>query len=308
MIEEPESQLERRKRMGESIFDAIRKGVVLLDGGMGTELIAHGFPQGACPETWNVEKPDVVKKIHQSYFAAGADVVLTNSFGGNRIKLEDYGVGDRCYELNRAAAEIANQIKPEGKFASGSMGPIGKFLKPVGEYEKEQFIEAYAEQARGLSDGGVDFLLIETQYDLQETLCALQGARNVTDKPVFVTLTFNRGPRGYFTIMGNSVTQCIEELEKEKVPVVGTNCTLNSEEMVDLVKIIRESTSLPILAQANAGKPSVSEEGEVSYAQKIEDYLRFIPQMIENGANLIGGCCGTNPEYIRRMAEILKKK
>ncbi len=293
--------------MGESIFDAIQEGIVLLDGGMGTELIAYGFPQGACPETWNVEKPDVVKTIHKNYYDAGSDVVLTNSFGGSRIKLEGYGEGKRCYELNRAAAEIATQIRPEGKFVAGSMGPIGKFLKPTGEYEREPFIEAYAEQARGLNDGGVDFLLIETQYDLQEALCALHGAKKVTDKPVFVTMTFNKGPRGYFTIMGNSVAQCMRDLEKEKVPVVGTNCTLNSEEMVDLVKIIRECTSLPILAQANAGKPSVSQEGEVSYAQKIEDYLRFIPQMIENGANLIGGCCGTNPEYIRQMAEIIKK-
>lgn len=293
--------------MGESIFDAIRKGIVLLDGGMGTELIAHGFPQGACPERWNLERPDVIEKIHKAYYDAGSDVVLTNSFGGNRIKLEDYGEGGRCYELNRAAAEIAVRVKPEGKFVAGSMGPVGKLLKPVGEYEKEPFTEAYAEQARGLSDGGVDFLLIETQYDLQEALCALYGAKSVTDRPVFVTMTFNLGPRGYFTLMGNSVAQCMEELEKEKVPVVGTNCTLNSEEMVDLVRIIRESTSLPILVQANAGKPSVSGEGEVSYAQKIEDYVRFIPRMIENGANLIGGCCGTNPEYIRRMAEIIEK-
>ncbi len=153
----------------------------------------------------------------------------------------------------------------------------------------------------------MDFLLIETQYHLQEALCALHGARSVADKPVFVTMTFNRGPKGYFTIMGNSVAQFVGEMEKEKVPVLGTNCTLNSEEMVDLIKIIRGHTSLPIIAQANAGKPSVSGEGKVSYAQNIEDYLRFIPPMIENGATLIGGCCGTNPEYIRRMAEIIRK-
>jgi 5-methyltetrahydrofolate--homocysteine methyltransferase len=300
--------IRKEKKMSESIFDTIKKGIVLLDGGMGTELIAHGFPQGACPETWNVEKPEVVKKIHTSYYEAGSDVVLTNSFGGSRLKLEDYGLGRRCYELNRAAAEIAVQVRPERRFVAGSMGPIGKFLKPAGEFEREQFIEAYAEQARGLSDGGADFLLVETQYDLQEAICALSGARNVTDKPVFVTMTFTKGPRGYFTIMGNSVARSVEELEEEKVPVIGTNCTLNSEEMVDLVKIIRECTELPIIAQANAGQPTVSGEGEVSYAQKIEDYIRFIPQLIENGANLIGGCCGTNPEYIKRMAEIIKKK
>jgi 5-methyltetrahydrofolate--homocysteine methyltransferase len=292
--------------MRETIIDAIEKGIVLLDGGMGTELIARGFSQGACPESWNVEKPDVVQNIHKSYFDAGSDAVLTNSFGGSKIKLEAYHLGDRCYELNLAAARNATEVRPEGKFVGGSMGPIGKFLKPVGEYEEEQFESAYAEQAKGLADGGVDFLLIETQYDLMEALCALRGARNVTDKPVFVTMTFKTGPKGFFTEWGNSVIQCLEALEKEEVLVIGTNCTLDSEEMVDLVKVIRENSSCPIIAQANAGKPSLSVEGEVSYEQSIEDYIRFIPEMIENGANVIGGCCGTNPEYIKRMAEMIK--
>ncbi|MFC2164490.1 homocysteine S-methyltransferase family protein [Acidobacteriota bacterium] len=292
--------------MSEAIFDAIQKGVVLLDGGFGTELIARGFPQGACPETWNVERPEVVQEIHKNYFDAGSDAVLTNSFGGSKIKLADYAVGEKCYELNKAAATIANQVKPEGKFVGGSMGPTGKFLKPTGEFEEEQFVEAYAEQARGLNDGGVDFLLIETQYDLKEALCALKGSRNVSDKPIFVTMTFNLGPKGFFTIMGNSPAQFIQEMEKEGVPVVGSNCTLDSGQMVDLIKIMREETSLPIIAQANAGKPEVSGEGEVSYAQGLDDYLQYMPKMAENGANIIGGCCGTNPEYIQRMAQVLK--
>lgn len=293
--------------MSESIVDAIQKGIVLLDGGFGTELIARGFPQGACPETWNVEQPNVIKDIHKSYYDTGSEVVLTNSFGGSRIKLESYGLGHRCYELNRAAAEIAFTSRPPGKFAAGSMGPTGKFLKPAGEYEEGQFEEAYAEQARGLSEGGVDFLLIETQYDLQEALCALRGARQVTAKPVFVTMTFARGPKGFFTIMGNSVGQCIEALEKEEVPVIGANCTIDSKDMAGLIKEMRERTTLPLIAQANAGKPLMSEEGDVAYSQGVDDYIRFIPQIIENGANLIGGCCGTNPEYIRRMAEIIRK-
>jgi len=293
--------------MSASIFDLIKERIVLLDGGMGTELIRHGFPQGACPESWNVEKPETVKKIHTSYFEAGSDVVLTNSFGGNKIKLLSHNLADKCYELNRAAAIIANEAKPAGKFVAGSMGPTGKFLKPHGEFTPEEFEEAYAEQAKGLSDGGVDFLLIETQYDLQEALCAWRGAQQVTDLPIFVTMTFNRHPRGFFTLMGNSVEQCLKTFEQEGIPVAGTNCTLNSADMVDLVKIMREKTELPLIAQANAGKPSVSEEGEVSYAQEIDDYVSYIPQMVENGANIIGGCCGTNPDYIKRMADILFK-
>ncbi len=293
--------------MNASILDLIEKRAVLLDGGFGTELIRHGFPQGECPESWNVEKPEIVKKIHKSYFDAGSDAVLTNSFGGSKIKLASHGLEKRCYELNRAAATIANEVKPEGKFVAGSMGPTGKFLKPQGEFTEEEFEEAYAEQAKGLTDGKVDFLLIETQYDLREALCALKGARKSSDLPIFVTMTFNHYPRGFFTLMGNSPAQCIEELQKESIPVIGSNCTLNSAEMADLIKGMREKTSLPLIAQANAGKPSLSSEGDVSYSQGLEDYVLYIPQIMENGANIIGGCCGTNPDYIKKMAEIVKK-
>jgi 5-methyltetrahydrofolate--homocysteine methyltransferase len=293
--------------MSEGILDAIKKRIILLDGGFGTELIARGFPQGACPETWNVEKPEVVKEIHKNYYDAGADAVLTNSFGGTTIKLSSHDLEDRCFELNRAAALIANEVKPEGRFLGGSMGPTGKFLKPQGECSEEEFEDAYNEQARGLTEGGVDFLLIETQYDLNEALCALRGARKASDLPIFLTMTFNHHPKGFFTLMGNSVGQFLETMEREGVSVVGSNCTLNSEEMAEMVSIMREKTSLPLIAQANAGKPSLSEEGEVAYSQGIEDYLRFIPQIIKNGTNIIGGCCGTDPDYIARMSEIVKK-
>ena len=292
--------------MTRTILDLVKERVVLLDGGMGTELIKNGFPQGECPESWNVEKPDIVKKIHLSYYDAGSDVVLTNSFGGNKIKLASHGLEDKCHELNYAAAQLVSDVKPEGKFVAGSMGPTGKFLKPHGEYTEEEFEEAYAAQAKALTEGGVDFLLIETQYDLKEALCALRGVRESSNLPVFVTMTFNRNPRGYFTIMGNSVAQCVEELESQEVPAIGTNCTLNSADMVDLLKIMRDATPLPLIAQANAGQPSLSSDGKVTYSQEVEDYVKYIPQMIKNGANIIGGCCGTDPGYIKHMAEIIK--
>ena len=292
--------------MAGTILDLAKERTVLLDGGMGTELIRSGFTQEDCPESWNVQKPEIVKKIHMSYFDAGSDVVLTNSFGGNRIKLASHGLGDKCHELNLAAARLAAEIKPKGKFVAGSMGPTGKFLKPHGEFTEEEFESAYAVQAKALADGGVDFILIETQYDLKEALCALRGARRSSHLPIFVTMTFNRNPRGYFTIMGDSVLQCLEELEAQDVPAVGTNCTLDSSDMVDLIKIMREATPLPLIAQANAGQPSISSEGEVTYSQDVEDYVRFIPQMTKNGARIIGGCCGTNPDYIKRMAELIR--
>jgi 5-methyltetrahydrofolate--homocysteine methyltransferase len=294
--------------MKHSIMDLVKERVVILDGGMGTELIRLGLPEGECPELWNSEKPEIVKQIHTNYFEAGSDVVLTNSFGGNAIKLSSHGLEKRCYELNREAAKIAKGVKPEAKFIAGSMGPTGKFLKPNGEYTEEEFEEAYAEQAIGLTEGGADFLLIETQYDLREALSALRGTRRVSHLPVFVTMTYKLTPRGYFTIMGNSVPQCLRELEAENVPILGTNCTLNSAEMVELVRIMRGATPLPLIAQANAGQPELIPGGKVAYSQDVEDYVRYIPQMIKNGASVIGGCCGTNPDYIRRMAEVIKGK
>jgi 5-methyltetrahydrofolate--homocysteine methyltransferase len=248
-----------------------------------------------------------VRSIHKSYFDAGSDAVLTNSFGGSSIKLAGHGLEKKCYDLNKAAAEVANSVKPKGRWIGGSMGPTGKFLKPQGEFTEEQFENAFAEQAKGLTEGGADFLLIETQYDLREALCALRGARRESRLLIFVTMTFNHVPRGFFTLMGNSAGQCLEAMEREKVPAIGANCTINSAEMTDLIKEMRGKTRLPLIAQANAGKPSLTLEGEVAYSQGLEDYVRFIPRIVENGANIIGGCCGTNPDYIARMAKLIKK-
>jgi len=292
--------------MNRTIFDLIKERAVLFDGGMGTELMRHGLPLGTSPETWNVERPDIVQRVHTDYFEAGSDAVSTNSFGGNRIKLAAHGLEGRARELNLAAARVARRAAPDGKFVAGSMGPTGKFLQPQGEFTEAEFEEVYAEQAGTLAEGGVDLLIIETQYDLKEALAALKGARRAAPSlSVFVTLTFNKFPRGYFTLMGNTVSLSVEALEKEGARAVGANCTLNSEDMVGLVRAFREATKLPVIAQANAGKPELSGDGQVSYSQGLENYVRFVPEMLKAGANVIGGCCGTDPAYIRRMAEFI---
>jgi 5-methyltetrahydrofolate--homocysteine methyltransferase len=220
--------------------------------------------------------------------------------------LAGHGLERRCRELNLAAARNAVAAKPKGKFVAGSIGPSGKFLKPTGDLEEDDLSAAFGVQAAALTEGGVDFLLVETMYDLREALCALRGAGSVSPLPVFITMTFGPTPRGYFTIMGNGVRQCVQELEKRGVPVVGANCTLDSAAMVGLVKEFRKETSLPLLIQANAGQPSVAGDGTIVYSQDLEDYIRHIPLLIAGGANLIGGCCGTSPAYIRRMAALIR--
>jgi 5-methyltetrahydrofolate--homocysteine methyltransferase len=293
--------------MSRNLLDLVTERTVLFDGAMGTELMARGLPQGACPELWNLERPAVVQEIHREYYDAGADVVSTNSFGGSRVKLAAHGLESRSAELNAAAARLARSAAPAGRFVAGSMGPTGKFLRPQGEFSEEEFEAVYAEQAKALAEGGADVLLIETQYDLREALCALRGARRASSLPVFVTMTFNAVPRGYFTLMGDTVAKCLKELEKEGAKAVGANCTLNSERMAGLVKVMRPETGLPLIAQANAGQPALGPDGRVTYSQGLDEYVRFVPDIVRAGANFVGGCCGTNPAFIKAMAESLKR-
>ena len=185
------------------LFDLVRRRTVLFDGAIGTELMARGLGLGVPPEVWNAEKPDLVREVHAAYFEAGADIVSTNSFGGTPLKLAAHGLENRAFALNRTAARLAREAAPSGRFVAGSLGPTGKFLEPQGPATEAELAAAYAEQARALVEGGVDVLIIETQYDLREALAALRGVQSVSPLPVFVTMTFGATPRGYFTIMGD---------------------------------------------------------------------------------------------------------
>ncbi len=284
-----------------------RQRVVLLDGAMGTELMRRGLPHGACLELWNVDRPDAVSAVHRDYFAAGSDAVTTNSFGGTRIKLAAYGQEARTAELNRAAAAVAVEARPAGRFVLGSMGPVGKFLKPQGEFDEPEFEAAYEEQARALAEGGVDAFIVETQFDLREARCAVRAARRAApDRPVLATLTFNAFPRGFFTLMGDPVERSFDALAADGAAAVGANCTLDSERMAGLARVMRAATTLPVVAQANSGRPEIDAAGALAYSQTPEEFVRFVPPMVDAGVNILGGCCGTGPETIRRMAESLR--
>ncbi|MCP2520833.1 homocysteine S-methyltransferase family protein [SCandidatus Aminicenantes bacterium Aminicenantia_JdfR_composite] len=290
-----------------SILDIANERIVLFDGANGSQLIKLGLPKGTCPESWNIERPEIVKEVHRKYFLAGSDAVLTNTFGGNRIKLSQFGLGDRAFEINFKGAQLACEVKPEEKFVGGDIGPTGKFLRPYGTYTPEEFEEVFYEQADALVKGGVDFLIIETMYDLKEALCALKAAKRAGSMPVLVSLTFNKTKKGFFTLMGNSVEEVISELEKEGVDGIGANCTLNSEDMVPLVEEIRRYTDLPLIIQANAGQPIIDMDGNINYEQSVDDYVKYIPEIIKRGANIIGGCCGTDPHYIEKISQIIKQ-
>ncbi|HDT13832.1 MAG TPA: hypothetical protein ENO03_05675 [Candidatus Aminicenantes bacterium] len=294
--------------MTHPILELARSRTVLFDGAMGTELMARGLAPGAPPELWNAERPDAVREVHAAYFEAGADIVSTNTFGGTPVRLAAHGLEARAFELNRAAARLAREAAPPGRFVAASLGPTGKFLKPQGPATEDELSAAYAEQARALADGGVDLFLIETQYDLREALAAIQGIGSVSRLPVFVTMTFNVFPRGYFTLLGDSAARAAAELEKAGAAAVGANCTLTSEQMVGCIAALRSATTLPLVAQANAGQPAVGPDGKVGYAQPVEAYVRSVPDLIAAGAGFVGGCCGTTPDHVRAMARAIRRK
>ncbi len=291
---------------GADLLALCRTRTVLFDGALGTELMRRGLPQGVAPETWNIERADVVREVHASYFSAGADVVTTNSFGATPIKLAAHGREDRARELNLAAARLALAARPSGRFVAGSIGPTGKFLKPQGEYDEADFEEAFRVQAAALAEGGVDALIIETMFDLREAACALRAAKAVAAAlPVLVTMTYNKTKRGFYTLMGQSAAECQAGLEGLGAAAVGANCTLASDGMIGLARILKAAASVPVIIQPNAGQPQVGPRGELVYAQSVDDFVRDVRALAAEGASIVGGCCGTTPGHIQALAAAL---
>ena len=224
---------------------ALRERTLVLDGAMGSELMARGFGTRECPELWNVTNPDVVADIHRGYFAAGSDVVHTNTFGGSRPKLAAYHCQERTQELNEAGARLAVAVRDEaapGRFVAGDVGSTGRLLKPMGDMDPRELEEVFVEQIEALARGGVDLVSIETMFDLEEARLAVKAAREVSRLPVSAAMTFNRTPKGYRTMMGVTPQQAVETLLSEGADVVGCNCTLTADDMIELVGDLRRAT------------------------------------------------------------------
>jgi len=287
-----------------SILDLAKKKTVVFDGAMGTMLMAAGLKAGESPELWNIEKPSLVTDIHRRYYEAGSDAVHTNTFGGNAIKLADRGLSDRMETINVEAAKLAREACPAGKFVAGDIGPTGKLIKPLGDMVLEEAEETFFRQAQALIKGGVDLISIETMFSLEEALAALRASKRLGKVPVIAALTFNRTKKGFFTMMGEGVNQAVSAFEQAGADVIATNCSLGSRDMIDLTKELRAATRKPILVQPNAGKP-VTQKGVTSYQQTPAEFAKDGMEIKNSGADMIGGCCGTNPEFIRALAEAL---
>jgi 5-methyltetrahydrofolate--homocysteine methyltransferase len=287
-----------------AILELAKKKTVIFDGGMGTMLMAAGLKAGESPELWNIEKPSLVTDIHRKYYEAGSDVVHTNTFGGNTIKLAERGLADKMETINVEAARLAREACPAGKFVAGDIGPTGKLLKPLGDLVLEEAEEGFFRQAQALLKGGVDLISIETMFSLEEALAALRAAKRLGDVLIIAALTFNRTKKGFFTMMGEGVKQAVSAFEAAGAAVIASNCSLGSRDMIDLTKELRAATRKPILIQPNAGKP-VTQKGVTSYQQTPAEFAQDGQEIRNIGADMIGGCCGTNPEFIRALAQTL---
>ena len=287
-------------------LEAIQQRVLILDGAMGTMLQARGLEAGGCPELMNLEKPEVVEGVHRDYAEAGAQIIVTNTFGGTRSKLEHYGLEDKVYEVNVQAARLARAAlaDPANDFVAGSIGPTGRFVEPVGDAGFDEMVEIFAEQVKALVAGGVDLLTCETFLDIRELKAAVMACREYSDLPVMAMMTFDDGGR---TVLGTPPAAAAVMLEGLRVDVVGTNCGLGIDGMYEILAEMRDVCSCPLIAQANAGLP-ILKDGETIFPATPLEMTSHHDQLITLGVRVLGGCCGTTPEHIRVMRQAMDER
>ena len=274
--------------------------ILVADGSWGTQLAARGLLAGQAPEQWNLDNPDAVRGLGADYVAAGADMILTNTFGGNPLKLDKVGLGGRAIEINRIGAALSREAAGNDALVIGSIGPTGEFIQPLGLISEDEMVAVFAEQVRGLADGAVDAILVETQTDLDEARAAIRATRDNFDGPVICSMTFDKGPAGYATMMGVKPEQAAQDLEAAGADVVGANCGAGADLVVGVIALMRPVTDLPLWAKPNAGLPELV-QGETVFRETPEQMAARFPDLVEAGASIIGGCCGTTPDHIRAL-------
>lgn len=284
--------------------DLLSGNVALFDGATGTEYQRRGLLLDSPPELLNLEQPEIVKQVHLDYINAGSQIIETNSFGGNRKRLESYAYGNKVADINRAAADIALSAAGANALVAGSVGPLGALLPPFGDISLGQAVDYFGEQIAALTAAGVEFILIETMISLEEALLALRAALESGALLVGVTMTFEPTPVGPRTAFGESPRNAASSLIDHGAHIVGSNCGKDFETMSTVAAELRETSTVPILIQPNAGIPEYS-EGKLLYPETADRFAHFVSELMAAGIKLVGGCCGTTPDHIRRAAQLI---
>ena len=279
--------------------------ILVSDGATGTNLQQRGLDRGTPSERWVLENPAQIVRLHRDFVAAGSDIILTSTFGATTIRLDHAGLAGRSADINRAAVDLARQaVAGTGALVGGSIGPTGQLLKPLGPLDEEAACAAFADQAKVLSDAGVDLLVIETQFDLAEAKVAIRAVRSVTQVALVVSFSYDRGTR---TMMGVRPSVMASELAGLGVDVLGINCGRSLEDNRKALAELRSATQLPIWFKPNAGLPVLDEAANPTYTVSPEQMGAEVPLWIAAGAQVVGGCCGTSPEHLAAIARAAKE-
>ncbi|MBI2422444.1 MAG: homocysteine S-methyltransferase family protein [Candidatus Hydrogenedentes bacterium] len=290
-----------------SICETLRdKRVLVSDGAWGTMLMEAGLAPGKCPESWNIERPEAVRQVAEHYIAAGADMVSTNSFGGTAIKLARHGLGGSVREINRTAAALSREAAGNDHFVIASIGPTGKMLQLEDVTEAELY-DAFRDQALALEEGGANACCIETMSAIDEAAIAVRAVKENTGLEIICTFTFDRAIEGrYWTMMGVSPEAMATAMREAGAHIIGTNCSQGPATMIPIVAAMRRAApGLPILVQPNAGMPIHTESG-TRFPESPDSFAGYVPALLEAGASILGGCCGTTPEHIEKLAAAVR--
>jgi 5-methyltetrahydrofolate--homocysteine methyltransferase len=298
---------------GWQIVERVGAGEILVfDGGYGTALFAAGLLNGACPELWNETHADIVRGIHKGYFDAGSDLVETNTFGGTRLKLNEYQLGDRARELNERGVRLARSVCPPEGWVAGSIGPTSRLpaeYEPLGDTTDDEYFETFKEQALALAEGGVDLFAVETMMFPQEAVAAIRACKAATGLPVMATMFFQYEEMHDRdrTMWGESPAEVAQNLRAAGADIVGMNCGRGPDRAITIIREMRAATDAPLIAYPNAGLP-ITSGAETTYELGPEAMAKDYPALLDAGCNIVGGCCGSGPEHIRLIAEVVRAR
>lgn len=284
-------------------FQNLTKNILFLDGATGSNLMAQGMPRGICTEQWVLEHKDVIQKLQRAYIEAGSQVIYAPTFGGNRMNLKQHGLEDQIREINRTLVSYSREVAEDRAFVAGDITTSGQFVTMDGEYTYEDAFKMYREQILILKEAGVDLIAAETMINIEETLAAVDAANTVCDLPIMCTMTVEAD--GSIFSGGNAVEAALA-LESAGADAVGINCSVGPDQLVSVVRNIRETVRIPVIAKPNAGMPVIDDQGNAVYSMSPEAFAEHMKVLTENGASVVGGCCGTTPEFIRAMYAALR--
>ena len=281
------------------LYGILEQRILLCDGATGSLLQKAGMPTGVCPEQWILDHPEAILKVQRDYVEAGSDIIYAPTFGCNRMKLKEYGLEDQIVSMNRELVALAKQAADGKAFVAGDMTMTGESLAPLGTLTLEELIDVYKEQAAALYEAGVDLFVVETMMSLPEARAAVIGIRETCDLPIMVTMTFAEDGK---TLYGTTPEAAAVVLESLGASVVGVNCSTGPLEMIDVVRRMRSVCQIPILAKPNAGLPEL-EDGKTVYKMTPDEFVSYIPTLVEAGAGMLGGCCGTDARFIKMLKQ-----